>query len=453
MTSAPTPLKPFPVDWNGSERVLCIPEPNISAEIRMTDFPPLPDPWQAIQTALENPIDCAPIADGLRPGNRVVVMTGDRFTDEMLGERDGLGHKLLDYLNGLGVPDRDVTFVYAPGSHPTPQWRQRLGPSLMDRVRCIVHDCFDESTLSYLGVTSQWTPVWINREVAEADYRIGIGEISPNLQGGWCGGGKIILPGVAGWDTIEQNHFGVVKEVNPLGLTDGNHMRRDMEEAAGMAHLEMKVDMLVDSRARMVDVYAGHFVSEHRQAIRERGRKIWMTKMDPADIYVLYPGEGFERHLSSAFFIRMEGAELGVKEDGVIILALSAAGGWAPAQSSGHGREMEPEQVRDLFKAGTEEMARQMVRRAVNVRTVSSLYTARRVLERRKVILVCDGISPQEATEYGFAHCTTSFDEAMALALADRGADARIAVNRVSAPIVHPPGRPVAWRTLPWREG
>jgi nickel-dependent lactate racemase len=213
------------------------------------------------------------------------------------------------------------------------------------------------------------------------------------------------------------------------------------------------VDMLVDSRARMVDVYAGHFVSEHRRAIQERGRDIWMTKMDPADIYVLYPGEGFERHLSSAFFIRMEGAELGVKEDGVIILALSAAGGWAPDQSSGHGREMTPEQVRDLFKAGTEEMARQMVRRAVNVRTVSSIYTARRVLEQRKVILACDGISPQEAAEYGFAHCTTSFDEAMAMALADRGQDAQIAVNRVSAPINHPPGRPVAWRAMPWREG
>ncbi len=449
----PTSYKPFPVDWNGTQRVLCIPQSNLSAEIRMTDFPAVPDPWLTIQTALENPIDALPMADTLRPGNKVVVMTGDRFTDELLGTRGGLGHKLLDYLNGLGVPDGDVTFVYAPGSHPTPQWKQRFGPSLMGRVRCIVHDCFDESSLTYLGVTSQWTPVWINREVAEADYRLGVGEISPNLQGGWCGGGKMILPGVAGWDTIQQNHYGVVKEVNPLGLTDGNHMRRDMEEAAGMAHLEMKVDVLVDSRARVVDAYAGHFVAEHRRAIQERGRAIWMTKMDPADIYVLYPGEGFERHLSSAFFIRMEGAELGVKEDGVIILALSAAGGWAPDQSSGHAREMTPEEVRDIFKAGTEEMARQMVRRAVNVRTVSSLYTARRVLERRKVFLVCDGISAQEAQEYGFAYCTANFDEALALALVDRGPDAQIAVNRVSAAVTDPPGRPVAWRAMPWREG
>jgi len=113
----PAPLKPFPVDWNGSEQVLCIPEPNLAAEVHMTDFPPIQDVWGAIQAALENPIDCPPVADSLRPGHRVAIMTGDRFTDEMLGERDGLGHKLLDYLNRLGIQDRDVTFVYAPGSH------------------------------------------------------------------------------------------------------------------------------------------------------------------------------------------------------------------------------------------------------------------------------------------------------------------------------------------------
>lgn len=446
-------VKHYPVDWNGETRTLTIPAANVATELKMTDFPPLQDPWQAIVHAMENPIDCPSIRDSLKPGHKVVVMTGDRFTDEMLGTRGGLGFKLLDYLNSLGIKDEDVTLVYAPGSHPTPKWKERLGKELLNRVRAVCHDCFDESSLTYLGVTSQWTPVWINRVVAEADFRLGIGEISPNLQGGWCGGGKIILPGVAGWDTIEQNHFGVVKEVNPLGLTDGNHMRRDMEEAAAMAGLEMKVDVLVDSKARIVDVYAGHFVSEHRAAIARRGRAIWMTPMEPADIYVLYPGEGFERHLSSAFFIRMEGAELGVKEDGIIILAQSAAGGWASSQSGGHGREMDPGQTCELFKAGTEEMARQMMRRAVNVRTISNQYTARRTLDRRRVLLVSDGISPQEAREFGFECGTSSFDEALAYALDDRGRDARIAVNRVAAAVTDPPGRPVAWRAMPWREG
>lgn len=438
-------LKKYAVDWNGETRFLEIPHDNVDAEIAMTDFPPVPDPWQAIVEALENPIGCRPLSETLKPGSRVALMTGDRFTDVMLGTRDGLGLKLLDYLNGLGVKDEDVTLVYAPGSHLSPNWQGRLGEDLLRRVRAIRHDCFDEKSLKYLGVTSRCTPVWVNREVIEADFRLGIGEISPNVQGGWCGGGKMILPGVAGWDTIGQNHCGVLNEVNTLGLADANHMRLDMEEGARMAGLDMKVDVLVDSKARIVDVYAGDFVEEHRAALG-RAREIWMTKMEPADIYVLYPGEGSEKHLTSSFFIKIEGAELGTKDNGVIIMALSATGGWAPQQTTVHSMS----DTSELFKAGTEEIARAMVRRDANVRTCSILYTARRVLERRRVFLVCDGIQPQEAKEFGFEYCTQRFEDALALALESRGKDARIVVNAVPCP---PSPRGVAWRAMPWREG
>jgi nickel-dependent lactate racemase len=456
-----SPLKSYPVDWNGEPRTLAIPRDNVVAEIGMTDFAPLADPWAAIVEAMEHPIGCAPLPETLKPRSKVVVLTGDRFTDQMLGVRDRLGMSLLDYLNRLGVRDEDVTLVYAPGSHPSPRWRETLGPELLGRVRAIRHDCYDEASLAYLGVTAHCTPLWVNREVVEADFRLGIGEISPNLQGGWCGGGKIILPGVAGWDTIEQNHYGVLTEVNTLGLADGNPMRRDMEEAARMARLDFKVDVLVDRHARIVDVFAGDLVAEHRAALDRRARDIWMTKMDvtggnasaPADVYVLYPGEGSERHLESSFFIRIEGAELGAAEDGIVILALSAAGGWSPQGSSGHPQWMSPEQTSALFKAGTEEIARVMVRREANVRTCSMLYTARRVLERRRTFLVCDGIAPEEARAYGFAFCTPDFDEALALALQERGRDARIVVNRVDNSYTTPPGRPVAWRAMPWREG
>lgn len=446
-------LKQYPVCWDGATKLLNIPSANIAAELKMTDFPPLADPWQAIVHAMENPLGCPPLSQSLKPGSKVALMTGDRFTDQILGAQEQMGLRLLDYLNSLGVRDEDVTFIYAPGSHPSPKWREIMGKPFLNRVRALRHDCFDEESLTYLGVTSRCTPVWVNKAVMEADFRLAIGEISPNVHGGWCGGGKIILPGVAGWDTIAHNHFGVVKDINTLGLADGNHMRRDMEEGARMAHLDMKVDLLIDHQARIVDVYAGDFVAEHRAALDSRARSIWMTKMAPADIYVLYPGEGSDRYLSSSFFIRIEGAELGTKEDGIIILALSAAGGWAPPQTDPKDRWIGPTEGYELFKAGTAEIAKQMVRKAVDVRGASILYTARRVLERRKVFLVSDGIQPDEARALGFACGTSCFDEALGAALEEKGPDARIAVNILNQPITNPPGRPVTWRVMPWREG
>jgi hypothetical protein len=39
------------------------------------------------------------------------------------------------------------------------------------------------------------------------------------------------------------------------------------------------------------------------------------------------------------------------------------------------------------------------------------------------------------------------------LALAERGQGARVAVNVVCNAVGDPPGRPVSWRAMPWREG
>ena len=94
-----------------------------------------------------------------------------------------------------------------------------------------------------------------------------------------------------------------------------------------------------------------------------------------------------------------------------------------------------------------------MVRKAVDVRGASILYTARRVLERRKVILVCDGIQEQAARALGFYACTPSFDTALNLALEEKGKAASIALNLLNQPVPNPPGRPVTWRVMPWREG
>ena len=93
----------YPIDWNGEARTLDVPRDNVAAEIRMTDYTARANPWSAIAPALESPVGCAPLAEMLRPGSTVALLTGDRFTDQMLGPWGGLGDKLLDHLNH-GIP-------------------------------------------------------------------------------------------------------------------------------------------------------------------------------------------------------------------------------------------------------------------------------------------------------------------------------------------------------------
>ncbi len=433
-----TAIKSYRIQYGERKRVLEIPAKNVRAEIQMTDFPAVTDLPGAIIDALERPIGCAPLSERVKAGDKVAIMTGDRITDKMLGVQDRVGFVLLDHLNSLGISDEDVTLVYAGGMHGNTLVNDHLGDELMDRVRTIVHDPADESSLTYCGVTARGTPLWINTAVAEADFSLGIGEISPTVHGGWCGGGKIMLPGVAGQLSIEQNHAMVLWPRSSFLLLEGNQMRMDMDDAAEMAGLKMKLDVLVNSKAEVVDVYAGDFRQEHRAAM-PKAREIWTTRMDPTDIAVVYPGEGRERALGSSLFCSLEAGQYATVESGTVILVLSAIDGWSAAGPNGQHAS-----APDGMHLSLEELARMLVRRDDDVRANSIMYLAKKALTSRRVFLVSEGISAQDAAAYGFAFSSRSFEDALGKAFSELGRDATVSTN-----IQHG----IGWRIGPWVEG
>jgi nickel-dependent lactate racemase len=429
------------VPWNERELEISLPAEAIRADIRFTDRPPVPDPAAAFRRAMDEPIGRPSLADLVWPGCKVALLTGDRMTDLMLGSRDGLGHVILDYLNRAGVRDADVTLVFAPGTHPHRNVDEKLGPRLIGRVgRYVKHDASDDSQLAFVAYTSAGNAIWLNRAVVEADVVVGVGEISPNGHAGWCGGGKILVPGVAGRATVEQNHRTLMTADCQTGLADGNRLRRDIEEAADLARLTFKIDVLVNSDQRIVDVYSGEHRQEHRAAL-PKAREIWMTKLDPVDIAVYHPGDGRDRYLESSLWISLDSAFLATKPDGVILWIASASGGYA----AGKGLPFRADfSSRELFKLSSPEIARLMIDGAGNVRTSSMLFAMKRVLEQRSVILVSEGISPDEARAFGFAACYPRFDAALAHARELKGAGA-------SMTTCFPRG--IQWRIMPWREG
>jgi nickel-dependent lactate racemase len=439
--SAPT-TRTYRVAWRGGETDLALPADAITADIRFHDQPALADPAGALRRALDEPIGRPALADIVWPGAKVALLTGDRFTDFILGSRDGYGHLLLDYLNRAGVRNEDVTLVYACGTHPHRNADEKIGPKLIGRVgRYVKHRSDDDSELAFVGYTSHGNAVWLNRAVVEADVVIGVGEISPNTHGGWCGGGKMILPGVAGRATVEHNHRQLLRRETPLGLADGNPLRRDMEEGADLGRLAFKIDFLVNSDVQIVDVYSGDFRREHRAAL-PRAREIWMTRLDPVDIAVYSPGDGREQYLESSLFISLDSAMLATKPDGVIVFVTSSQGGYA---ANGTGMPYsEKLTARELLKLPGHEIARQMIDATGNVRTGSILFAAKRVLEQRQVLLVCDGIDAAEARAFGFAGCYRTVDDALAHARALKGSSATMAT-------CFP--RHIQWRIMPWREG
>jgi lactate racemase len=435
-------VRSYRVPWHGSELTLLLPAEAVQAEIQFTDLPAVADPARLLVRAMDEPIGRPPLAELVWPGAKVALLTGDRMTDLILGSRDGLGHVILDYLNRAGVRDRDVALVYACGTHPHRNADEKIGRRLIDRVgRYVKHDSSDDSQLAFVGYTGHGNAVWLNRAVVDADVVIGFGEISPNTHGGWCGGGKMILPGVAGRATVEHNHRQLLRRDTPLGLADGNPLRRDMEEGADLGRLAFKIDVLVNSSQQIVDMYSGDFRQEHRAAL-PTARQIWMTRMEPVDVAVYHPGTGRDGFLESSIFISLDSALLATKRDGVIVFVVSAEGGYAPANGGlPFGNRLS---TLELFKLPGHEIARAMIDSVGNIRTGSMIFSAKRVLEQRTVLLASEGIAPPEARAIGFAEGFPSADAAVAHARQ---------LKRPGATIATCFPRGIQWRILPWREG
>jgi lactate racemase len=150
---------------------------------------------------------------------------------------------IIQALADLGVPDDQITVIIALGTHaPIPDTRFALlaGQASVSRVRICNSAGLDPSRLIDIGTTSRGTCLSVTKEAAAADHIIIFGGVLHHLIAGFGGGRKYILPGIAGHDSIQQNHslaFDDTGRSHPLvrqAVTQGNPVHEDMMEGANL---------------------------------------------------------------------------------------------------------------------------------------------------------------------------------------------------------------------------
>ena len=122
-----------------------------------------------------------------------------------------------------------------------------------------------------------------------ADLKVGIGCVTAHAQVGFSGGGKIILPGVSHIDSIAHYHINVhaqAPHTTGLGNFDANVMRLNIEEAARMAGLDFKIDVVVNERGEATGVFAGDFLASHAQAVAQ-AKELYRTDPKPAGKHLM----------------------------------------------------------------------------------------------------------------------------------------------------------------------
>jgi len=168
--------------------------------VRPAHRPAAADPAAELQRALRQPVAGPPLRDRVAPGSTVAISVCDITRAQ---PRELMVNAVLTELEGL-VARTDVTVVVATGTHRAntdAELRAMLGDEIVDTVRIVNHDARDPETLTWRG-THNGVPVWLNRDWCEADVRITTGFVEPHFFAGFSGGPKLVVPGLAGLDTV-----------------------------------------------------------------------------------------------------------------------------------------------------------------------------------------------------------------------------------------------------------
>ncbi len=411
------------VEHDGTVTSVLLPPDWTFARIALWDRPSVGDVYTEVRRALKQPVAAPPLREVVQrivhtaPTVCIIVPDGSRPMHQ-----DEIARAVFDELTDSGVGSEQITIVVALGTHEPmtdEELRELLGSYLVDCVRVQNHDCWSDVELVDLGVTSQGTPIRVNRTVYEADLRIGIGNVKPHFSAGWSGGAKIIDPGVCGAATVGSTHWhSTFYSPRELYARAENPMRHEIETIGREVGLEYVVNAVLNKRDEPAFLAAGDCVLAHRACVRYAEDMYAIDLDQPADVLVV--GMGL---WASDFWAAVVGYFMGeflVRPGGDVILFSACPRGIAPAHLEIERYGYPPtEEIRLLVSTGE----------LTNLAAASHMVLVSRLLHERAVDLtVVSAVAEQQTwARLGISAVATA-EEAVARVKARQGPSARVRV-------------------------
>jgi nickel-dependent lactate racemase len=338
---------------------ITVPDPWLGQIVMPQAVDPAPDPHALVDQALKHPVGTLPLHELVKPGKTVAILVDDYTRKTPISLILPL---VLASLESGEVRPADIRIVVALGTHRPMTFAElvvKLGEKIVAEFQVVNVRCTDESEMVYLG-TSNGIPAWVNRAVAEADVRVGLGMITPHMDAGFSGGAKIVLPGVCSATTVDAFHAAsAFLPVNQLG-NENAPLRYSLEQfVAERVPVHFIVNVVVTLAGQVYDCVAGHPVEAHRAGAK-RARAVFGVPVGhryPVVVANCYP---YDIDLWQSF----KGAFCGnllTAGGGTLVLVTAAPEGNStyPLVPCYAGRDME--ELKHEIEAGQAEDAKQAV--------------------------------------------------------------------------------------------
>ena len=262
-----------------------MPDERVVGVLAPKDVKPLRDVRDAVRSALRKPIGTGPLAGLLEGKKSALIATVDHT-------RPSPVDMILPVLEECDRQGVRATIIVATGRHRQMRKEELLrhfGRDILARYKVVQHDPFDDSRMVTKGRTRLGTRIRVNRIVLEHDVVIGTGIIEPSYLCGWSGGRKILMPGLAHHESIDNNHFYLTHPDTRIGRLHGNPLSDDSAEFASRLPLHFIVYSIVGPGDEVCRIVAGHRTEAHEYGC-SRSEKIYRARVKKADIVISSAG-------------------------------------------------------------------------------------------------------------------------------------------------------------------
>lgn len=325
-------MRDFQLNYGRGQLTVSLPEKNIQAVIEGRPVAAVDDVAAAVRAAVRRPIGAPPLDQVVAAGDKVAVVVSD-ITRQWL-RYDLFLPTLLDELNRAGVPDRQITLVVALGSHrphTAQEHRMVYGDAVVRRVNIVQSEARRREDFTFIGRTSRGVEVKLNKAVVEADKVILTGGIVYHSMAGFGGGRKSVIPGVASYDTIQQNHHFCLTPnagggINPAcgcGYVQDNPMDQDLKEAATLLNPAFLLNAVFTPDGQFASFVAGHWLKAWEEGCR-LVREIYGVPLAKLADLALVSAGGHPKDINLYQGSKaIENAALAVRPGGVIVALLA----------------------------------------------------------------------------------------------------------------------------------
>lgn len=280
-----------------------------------------------IGQAFDAPIESDALEELLTPGETVLIVASDATRATASAQLINL---LVRRVIQQGVSPADIAIIFANGIHrPTTAVEKQalLTPFIVQRIKVIDHNAFDEKQLTLIGETERGTPVELNRALTEFSRVILTGGINFHYFAGFTGGRKSVCPGLASARTIEATHMLALDFVRGgrrsgvgIGMLEGNAVHEECERVAALIGPAFSINAIVDERGRATQVFAGDWRAAHREACEQYLREHSTRIAEKRDVVIAScGGYPYDINLIQAHKT-LEMAAVACKEGGTIVL-------------------------------------------------------------------------------------------------------------------------------------